>query len=258
MSAAFDTVSHTIFLNRLQKRVGITGGALRRFQSYLENRKQFVRVNNKNSKPVDLKYGVPQGSVIGPVLFSLYTLPLADLLKEHGVEYHLYADDMHIYIYIYMSFNATHSEEIDTISKLCACVSEVKKWMTDNLLQLNTDKTKFLIIGSRNQLSKKETKSFDAAGDIVDISSSTRNLGIIFDDLLSMNKQVSHLSRICFNDLRNISYIRRYLSLDATKTIVHALIYSLLDYCNSLYHGLPNTQIQRLQRIQNAAARVIL
>ena len=73
-----------------------------------------------------------------------------------------------------------------------------------------------------------------------------------------MNKQVSHLSRICFNDLRNISYIRRYLSLDATKTIVHALIYSRLDYCNSLYYGLPNTQIQRLQRILNAAARIIL
>ena len=157
-----------------------------------------------------------------------------------------------------MSFNAIHSEEIDTISKLCACVSEVKKWMTDNLLQLNTDRTKFLIIGSRNQLSKKEPESFDAAGDIVDISSSTRNLGIIFDDLLSMNKQVSHLSRICFNDLRNISYIRRYLSLDATKTIVHALIYSRLDYCNSLYYRLPNTQIQRLQCIQNAAARIVL
>ena len=254
LSAAFDTVSHTILLNRLQKRVGITGGALRWFQLYLENRKQCVRINTKNSKPVDLKYGVPQGFVLGPVLFSLYTLPLADLLKEHGVECHLYADDTQIY----KSFNAIHSEEIDTISKLCACVSEVKKWMTDNLLQLNTDKTKFLIFGSRNQFSKKETKSFDAADDIVDISSSTRNLGIIFDDLLSMNKQVSHLSRICFNDLRNISYIRRYLSLDATKTIVHALIYSRLDYCNSLYYGLLNTQIQRLQRIQNAAARIIL
>ena len=99
MSAAFDTVSHTILLNRLQTRVGITGGALRWCQSYLENRKQFVRINNKNSKPVDLKCGVPQGSVLGPVLFTLYTLPLADLLKERGVEYHLYADNTQIYMY---------------------------------------------------------------------------------------------------------------------------------------------------------------
>ena len=106
LSAAFDTVSHTILLNRLQKRVGITGGALRWFQSYLENMKQFVRINNKNSKPVDLKYGVPQGSVLGPVLFSLYTLPLADLLKEHGVEYHLYADDTQIYICLLMPYIA--------------------------------------------------------------------------------------------------------------------------------------------------------
>ena len=71
LSAAFDTVNHTILLNRLQKCVGITGGALRWFQSYLENRKQSVRINNVNSEPVDLKYGVPQGSVLGPVLFSL-------------------------------------------------------------------------------------------------------------------------------------------------------------------------------------------
>ena len=98
LSAAFDTASNTILLNRLQKRVGITGGALRWFQSYLENRKQFVRINNKNSKPVDLKY-VPQGSVLGPVRFSSYTLPLADLLKEYGVEYHLYADDTQIYVF---------------------------------------------------------------------------------------------------------------------------------------------------------------
>ena len=137
LSAAFDT--DTILSNRLQKRVGITGGALRWFQSHLENRKQFVRINNKSAKPVDLKYGNPQGSVFGPVLFSLYTLPLANLLKEHGEEHHLYADDTQIY----MSFNAIHSEKIDTISKLCACVSEVKKWMPGNLLQFNTDKTKF-------------------------------------------------------------------------------------------------------------------
>ena len=254
LSAAFDTVNHTILLNRLQKRVGITGGALRWFQSYLENRKQSVRINNVNSEPVDLKYGVPQGSVLGPVLFSLYTLPLADVLKTHGVEYHLYADDTQIY----MSFKAIHSEEMDSIQKLSACIAEVKKWMMDNFLQLNTDKTKFLIFGTRNQLAKTETASFDAAGDIVEISSSARNLGIIFDNSLSMNQHVSHLSRICFNDLRNISYIRKYLTLDATKTIVQALVCSRLDYCNSLYYGLPNTQIQRLQRIQNAAARIIL
>ena len=142
----------------------------------------------------------------------------------------------------YVSFKVIHSKETDTIPKWSACVSEVIKSMTDNFLQLNMDKTKF---GTRKQLLKTETASFDAADDIVEISSFAWNLGIIIYNCLKMNQHMSHLSRICFNDLRNISYIHKYWTLDATKTIVLSLVCSRLDYCNNLYYGLPNTQIQR-------------
>ena len=101
LSAAFNTVCHFILINRLEKRVG---KALDWFKSYLENRQQCVNINNTKSKSRALKFGVPQGSVLDPILFSLYTLPLADILKKRGISYHLYADDTQIY----MSFRPTN------------------------------------------------------------------------------------------------------------------------------------------------------
>ena len=96
LSAAFETVNHAILINRLEKSVGVYGNALKWFVSYLNGTRQCVMINNASSQFADIKFGVPQGSVLGPILFSLYTLPLAGILKQHGVSYHLYADDTHM------------------------------------------------------------------------------------------------------------------------------------------------------------------
>ena len=98
LSAAFDTVNHAILINRLQKSVGIKGNALKWFVSYLNRRRQCVMINNASFQFADIKFVVPQGSVLGPILFSLYTLPLAGILKQHGVSYHHYADDTLVYV----------------------------------------------------------------------------------------------------------------------------------------------------------------
>ena len=100
LSATFDNVWHSILINRLEKRVGIKGKDFDWFKSCLENRQQCVNINNTKSKSRALKFGVPQGSVLGPILFSLYTLPLADILKKRGISSHLYADDTQIYMYV--------------------------------------------------------------------------------------------------------------------------------------------------------------
>jgi len=97
LSMAFDTIDHTTLLHQLAHRLGITGAALKWFQSYLNERTQSVSVDNEQSKPVPLKYGVPQGSVLGPLLYTIYTLPLGNLLRDAGVSYHLYADDTQLY-----------------------------------------------------------------------------------------------------------------------------------------------------------------
>ena len=254
LSAAFDTVDHNILLKRLENMVGVTGDALAWFKSYLSEREQTVHIKNEKSKSQKLAFGVPQGSVLGPILFSLYTLPLAEVLKDQGVQYHLYADDTQIY----MSFQPIHEKEGEIVSILENCVKNVKNWMIQNMLQLNTDKTKCLIFGSPPQLRKLQNSTFNAAGDVVELTSSARNLGIILDSTFSMKDHITEVCKRSFHQLRNIAHIRRYLTVDATRTVVQALISSRIDCNNSLYYGISNYQLQKLQRIQNAAARIIL
>ena len=97
LSAAFDTIDHHKLLNLLKHSFGIRGNALSWFQSYLQDRTQTVQIGSSTSEPVTLKYGVPQGSVLGPVLFTMYTSPLGNIIRDHGLNFHLYVDDTYMY-----------------------------------------------------------------------------------------------------------------------------------------------------------------
>ena len=98
LSAAFDTVNHSLLLSRLKNSFGITGTVLQWFHSYLTGRSQFVEINDTKSSVRDVTVGVPQGSVLGPILYLLYTAPLAEIIRSHGLVYHFYADDTQLYI----------------------------------------------------------------------------------------------------------------------------------------------------------------
>ena len=114
MSAAFDTVDHELLLERMAKRYGVKGNALKWFRSYLQDRKQFVMIDGTKSTMKELRYGVPQGSVLGPILYLLYTSPIGDIIKRHGLNYHLYAEDTQLYL----SFKPTHAEQPGCIAKI--------------------------------------------------------------------------------------------------------------------------------------------
>ncbi len=188
LSAAFDTIDHNILLNRLENFVGISGSALAWFKSYLSDRHQFVAVNDEVSYRSQVQYGVPQGSVLGPLLFTLYMLPLGDIIRRHGVSFHCYADDTQLYI-------SSRPGETHQIEKLTECIVDIKNWMTSNFLLLNSEKTEVLIIGPKNPTCNNLEHYLTLDGCSVNSSSSSvRNLGVLFDSNLSFE---SHVSSIC-------------------------------------------------------------
>ena len=123
MSAAFDTVDHSILLSRVDTRLGNTGTALSWFRSYLTNRKQSVLIRRVSSSCQRLDFGVPQGSVLGPILFCDYTLPLGDIMRRHDIEFHLYADDSQLLL----TFNPESSQS--ALAAMERCIAEVRLWM---------------------------------------------------------------------------------------------------------------------------------
>ena len=251
LSAAFDTIDHQILLSRLEGDFGITSTALMWFQSYLSQRTQFVSVNGSSSPSVPLRYGVPQGSVLGPLLFVMYTTPLSTIITKHSVDHHLFADDTQL------QKSASPPELNELISTLQLCTSDIKDWMTDNRLKLNDDKTEALLFSHTNKVVPLPSSVSLNACDIP-FSDSVRNLGFIFDSNLSMRQHVSKVCQVAYLELKRISSIRHLLTDSAAKTLVTSCVLSRLDYCNSLLIGVPHSVIQPLQRVQNFAARLVL
>ena len=146
LSAAFDMVNHTILLNRLKYHFGVGDTALSWICSYWTRRTQKVVIDVFESDAVKLTQGVPQGSVLGPALFTLCTSPLGDIYQQHHINLHSYADDQQIYL----SFQPSSLGSSETcLTYLQNCIKDIRLWMKTNLLKLNDSKTQFLIVGTR-------------------------------------------------------------------------------------------------------------
>ncbi len=253
LSAAFDTVDHEILLSRLETRLGITGTALEWFRSYLSERGQIVTVDGTDAKRRPLGQGVPQGSVLGPILFTIYTLPLGDIVRKYGIQFHLYADDTQLYF----SFDPSDSNSpIICQLKMQACIEEIRQWMTQNMLKLNDDKTEVLYIRSPKHR-RAEFPDITIGQQVIAQSDVVRNIGVLFDKTMTLEPHIKAVTRAAHFHLRNISKIRKFLTNESAEIAIHAFVTSKIDYCNSLLYGLPKNLISKLQRVQNTAARII-
>uniref|UniRef100_A0A3Q3FRJ7 Reverse transcriptase domain-containing protein n=1 Tax=Labrus bergylta TaxID=56723 RepID=A0A3Q3FRJ7_9LABR len=247
LSAAFDTVDHTILTDRLRHWVGLKDTALSWFYSYLLERTFAVTIGNYSSSTSNITCGVPQGSVLGPILFSIYMLPLGQIIERHNVSFHCYADDTQIYLPL-------RPEDPRSLAAVRNCLNDINCWMAQNFLQLNNSKSEIIVFNPPNttHISKSSLGPL-----FTNVQPTARNLGVTFDCNLTFESHIKTVVRSSFFHLRTISKIKTILTQRDLEKIIHALIFSRLDYCNSLFSGITNKSLSRLQLVQNAAARLL-
>ena len=252
LSAAFDTVDQTKLLEILEDEIGVKGIALKWFSSFLKGRTQKVKIGSTYSNEAGLNYGVAQGSVLGPDLFNIYIRSLRKFIEPSKFSIFGFADD-HQLLKTFLPIFQVDAFNTDINS----CFKLIEDWMNSFFLQLNASKTKILIImppSLRNTITIKGTFINETC---VRFVHSANNLGIILDDELSFKNQIQKVVKSCFFDLRRLSKIKDFLTFEQLRTTVSALIFSKLDYCNSLYYGINAVLINKLQYVQNSAARLV-
>src|SRR2546425_6754020 len=251
LSSAFDTIDHQILLDRLASFYGFSGLALSLLRSYLSDRTHDVVVQSTSSSAFHITTGVPQGSVLGPPLFSLYTSPISHILENTNISFHLYADDTQLYIFF------SGSDSSSALASLSHALDSVYSWLTLNRLSVNPNKTEYLLIGTQQQHSKIVDFLLSFYGTALVPVSSARNVGVVFQSDLSFDKNIFNVCHSCFCHIRQIRQIRPSLDLNSSIQLANTLVSSKLDYFNSLFYGLPDTSIKRFKRVQNCLARVI-
>lgn len=253
LSAAFDTVDHQTLLDVLHRRFAVDSTPLQWFKSYLTDRSQSFFVDGAQSAVITVDCSVPQGSVLGPLEFISYTEDVADVFRRNLVRHHLFADDKQLY----------RSGKISDIGRirlhLSQCILDVRDWCSSRRLQLNPHKTELVWFGSRSNLRKLASTdlSLTVGDDVIKPVTVVRDLGVLVDAELTMKHHISRVVSSCFFQLRRLRQIRRSVGEEVTKRLVTALILSRLDYCNAVLAGLPQSTLQPLQRVQNAAARLV-
>ncbi len=190
-------------------------------QVIFNDRSTSVCINGVHSTSCKLECGLPQGSIMGPLI--CFTMPIGRIIQRHSLRYHFYADDLQLNI----DFDPSSNVSIESaLSMLEVCISDIQVWMTCNYMKLNNDKTE-----SFNKRRMPSVK-VQVGSDIIELSETVRNLGLIFDSEMSMSNQVSALSRNVTFHLRNISRIRRYVDFETCHNVIRSLILPRLDNGN--------------------------
>ena len=251
LSAAFDSVDHATLILRLQKSYGLCDVSLKWITSYLSGRTQYVRTSVTTSKPSTVLFGVPQGSVLGPILFVLYTADVLQLVKDHGLLPHAYADDTQI-------LGVCCPSDTDELQhRVSDCLDAVSSWMAANRLQLNQEKTEALWCSSARRQHQIPTTPVRVGCTSVQPVTAARNLGIYLDGDVSMRTHVTTTVRACFAMLRQIRSVRHSLPRPAMLTMLRSLVINKLDSCSSVMAGAPDVLLHRLQSVLNAAVRLV-
>jgi len=259
LSAAFDTIDHGILLDKLAKEYGFGGTALDWIKSYLEGRSYCVKIGDTMSSIAELLFGVPQGSLLGPILFILYTKALQKIAAKYGLSIRLYADDSQLYI----GFHHNRPSELEDVKlRVKLCLEEIKAWMLMNFMKLNESKTELLVFGKKKILKELQVDvSLTVNNTVIPqtfcVGDSGKSLGVKLDETLSMDRQIADVKKRCSWTLMNLRTIGRYLDESTKIMMVKQLVISKLDYCNALYMNLAKKRMKKLGSVLNTAIRFI-
>ena len=223
LSAAFDTIDISTLLCRLQH---TSGSALLWLKTYLEGRAQYVRVGSDRSSAVSCEFGVPRGSVLGPMLFATYIAPIAGVISSFGIHHTQYADDTQLYIEL---------RDSDTISRLNECFRSVHSWFAENGLALNPDKSEVIVIGTGTRHRKEggiNAVTLRLGDTSIAVSKTVKNLGVTLDETLSFNSHVDNVCKAAHFHIRALRHIRRCIDDETARTVASSMVGARLDYCN--------------------------
>ena len=254
MSAAFDTVDHSVLLATMKRRIAVTDDALAWISDFIRDRSQTVHVVGSVSEPTLVSCGVSQGSVLGPRIFCYYTEGVVDIFDRHSPSYHFYADDMAA------QFLGKLSDAPRIASAVAELITDVKEWCASMRLQLNTTKTEVMWFGTPYSLRKlpDEMRTIDVGVEKLTTVQDVRYLGVCLDGELSMRTHIASVTRSAFYHLRRLCPVDHLLGRAITAQLVASFVLSRLDYCNVILAGLPDVSIRPLQRVLNTVARVVL
>ena len=247
-SKAFDTIDFKRLLRKLTN-LNIDKSFLHWMANYLSDRQHYVQIDNKKSSVLTVGFGVPQGSILGPVIFNLYVSDLSEQVKYSKTLQ--YADDTKIYIH-------SKPNELEAKSiELSRDIENIRNWSHNSNLVFNEKKTKAMLF-YKNQLyrhHKKEIDSVDKCGDVtLERTETMKVLGITFNEHLDWASQINKIAIECFSTLRTLRLLKQFLPFKIRKELVQTLILSKADYGNIVFKSIPKTLQSRLQKVMNAVA----
>ena len=242
---AFDTVNHQILIKKLEH-YGVRGVVLEWFKSYLSNRKQFVYINGHSSELLNISCGVPQGSVLGPLLFLIYINDLPNISKLFY--FYLFADDTHIY---------HEAESLDKLEyEINKGLKSLHSWLILNRLSLNIKKTNFVVFHAYNKpLDTKITLKIQRKA--ISEKDHVKYLGVLVDAGLTWKAHIEHVSKKVSRAIGILYKIRPYINTNILKTLYYSLVYSHFNYAVEAWGSADLTHLNTLHLQQKRIIRLI-